>query len=183
MKWQHFSSYITTHSIDLPLNLFFFVFIHAFQWTLSEFFYNFRFSSRESQSQKKTTEKDHSFCKAVSLKKLILWTSTHLTLNTICFRNATKTLSDFTANFSANMFLFDVRKNICTPPFFDAQNCILEALWKQMSPYFCINQWEKFCSKDIVKFYLIGGRLGGDWMIPLRRLVVWPPKIIYNFSI
>ena len=34
-------------------------------------------------------------------------------------RNAAKTLSDF-INFQANMFLFGVKKNICTAPFLDA---------------------------------------------------------------
>ena len=41
----------------------------------------------------KTNEKDHSFCNTVSLKKPV----------------------------PASMFLFDVRKNICTAPFLDAQ--------------------------------------------------------------
>ena len=51
---------------------------------------------------------------------LILSISTHLTLKTICSRNTSKTLSDFT-NFPANIFLFGIRNNICTAPSFDAQ--------------------------------------------------------------
>ena len=45
--------------------------------------------------------------------------STCFTLKTICYRKAAKTLSDFT-NFPA-MVLIVARNNICTAPFFDAQ--------------------------------------------------------------
>ena len=77
----------------------------------------------------------YSFAQKTSL---ILWTSTHLTLKVMCSGNTAKKLSEFTKNFTVNTFLFGVRKNICTPPFLDAQNYILEALWKQISLYFCI---------------------------------------------
>ena len=59
------------------------MFVQTFQWTSSEFFFNFRFSSKKSQSQQKLAKK-----------------ITH---------------------FPANMFLFAVRKNICTAPFLDAE--------------------------------------------------------------
>ena len=52
--------------------------------------------------------------------------------------------------------------------FLTLQNCILEALWKQMSVYFCISLQEKFCSEDVVRFNLVGGGLGGSWIISLR---------------
>ena len=115
--------------------------------------------------QKRSLILQYSFAQKASL---ILWTSTHLTLKIICFRNTAKNLLDFTTSFLVNMFLFGCRKNICTPPFLDAQNCILAVLWKQMSVYFCIYAQEKFCSKDVVRFYLMGGGLGWGWIISLR---------------
>ena len=115
--------------------------------------------------QKRSLILQYSFAQKASL---ILWTSTHLTLKIICSRNTAKNLLDFTTSFLVNMFLFGCRKNICTPPFLDAQNCILAVLWKQMSVYFCIYAQEKFCSKDVVRFYLMGGGLGCGWIISLR---------------
>ena len=47
-------------------------------------------------------------------------------------------------------------KNICTVPFVTPKNRILEAVWKQMSEHFCISLKENFCSKDLVRFYLMG---------------------------
>ena len=40
-----------------------------------------------------------------------------------CSQNTAKKLSQFT-NFPANMFLFGVRKNICTKPFPDTQELL-----------------------------------------------------------
>ena len=85
------------------------------------FFFNFRFSSRKSQSKQKLVKKSlvlqYSFAQKASL---ILWTSTHLTLKLTCSRKRAKRLSHFT-NFPENMFLFSVEKNICTKPFLDGQ--------------------------------------------------------------
>ena len=50
---------------------------------------------------------------------LILRISTLLKLTIKCSQNTAKNLSQFT-NFSANMFLFGVTKNICTVPSPDA---------------------------------------------------------------
>ena len=35
------------------------------------------------------------------------------------------------------------------------KNCILEALWKQMSVYFCISLSENLCSIEVIRFYLV----------------------------
>ena len=67
--------------------------------------------------QKRSLTLQYNFTQKTSL---ILRTSTHLTLKVICSRNTAKKLSGFT-NFPANMFLFGVRKNICTAWFLDAQ--------------------------------------------------------------
>ena len=99
----------------------FIIFVHTFQWTSSEFFFNFRFSSRKSQSQQKLEKRSLILQYSFSQKTLlILQISTHLTSKIICSRNAAKNLCDFT-NFPVNMFLFGARKNICTYPFLDGQ--------------------------------------------------------------
>ena len=82
------------------------------------FFLNFRFSSRKSQSQQKLAKKITHF--TIQFRSTILRTPTHLTLKIISSRNTAKSFSDF-ANFPADMFLFGVRKNICSAPFLDAQ--------------------------------------------------------------
>ena len=99
----------------------FIIFVHKFQWTSLEFVFNYRFSSRKPQSQQKLEKRQlilqYSFAQKISL---ILQTSTHLTSKIISSCNTAKNLSDF-ANFPVNMFLFGVRKNICTTPFLDGQ--------------------------------------------------------------
>ena len=98
----------------------FFIFANTFQRTSSEFFFNFRFSSRNSQSQQKLAKNITHFTIKFRTKNVTHFTnhSTHLTLKIICAYNTAKNLSDFT-NFLANIFLFGVRKNICTAPFLD----------------------------------------------------------------
>ena len=105
----------------------FFIFVQTFQRTSSEFLFNFRFSSRKSQSQ----QKQHSFARKTLL---ILRISTHLTLKIICSRNTAKNLSDF-KDFPADMFLFGVRENICTAIFLDAQEL---HFWSTLKANACI---------------------------------------------
>ena len=62
----------------------------------------------------------YSFAQKTSL---ILQISTLLKLKITCSQNTAKKLSQFT-NFPANMFLFGVRKIICTAPFPDAQELL-----------------------------------------------------------
>ena len=64
----------------------------------------------------------------------MLWTSTHLALKTICSRNAAKIFSDI-KNFPADMFLFGVRKNICTAPFLGTQEL---HSWSTLKANVCI---------------------------------------------
>ena len=69
-------------------------FTHLHQCT-SEFFFNFRFSSRKSQSQQKLAKKMSHFTiqfRRKNLTNLILRTSTHLTLQIICSRDTAKNL-------------------------------------------------------------------------------------------
>ena len=71
--------------------------------------FNFRFFSRESQSQQKLPKKVTHFVKKTSL---IIWTSTHLKLKIICYAVAIqpKKFSEFAKDFPANMFLYGTRK-------------------------------------------------------------------------
>ena len=62
----------------------------------------------------------YSFAQKTSL---ILQISTLLKLKITCSQNTAKTPSQFT-NFPASMFLFGVRKSICTAPFPDAQEVL-----------------------------------------------------------
>ena len=105
----------------------FFIFAQTFQRTSSEFLFNFRFSSRKSQSQ----QKQHSFARKTLL---ILRISTHLTLKIICSRNTAKNLSDF-KDIPADMFLLGVRENICTAIFLDAQEL---HFWSTLKANACI---------------------------------------------
>ena len=95
--------------------------IYTFQWTSSEFFLYFRFSSGKSHCQQKLSLRVTYFTiNFAQNTSLILWMSTHLTLKIICSRNTVKDLFYFT-DFSSNVLLFDARKNICTGPFLDIQ--------------------------------------------------------------
>ena len=90
----------------------FVIFVQTFQWTLSEFFLIFYFSSRKSKAQQKMAEKFTHLTMQFCSKNL-----THfMNLNSLDIKN----LSHFT-NFLANIFLFGVRKDICTASFLDAQ--------------------------------------------------------------
>ena len=89
-----------------------FYIVQKFQWTATVFF-NFRYSSRKSESQQKLANKIIHFTIQFRSESL-----THF-MNLNSLDNATKNFSDF-KNFSADMFLFGVRKKICTAPFLDA---------------------------------------------------------------
>ena len=102
----------------------------------------------------------------------ILRASTHFTLKIICSWNDARNLSQFT-NFPANMFLFGVRNNIALNLFLTPEDCILEALWKQMSVHFYISPSEYFCSKETIRFDLVIWWVAGGWIISLWWLAVW----------
>ena len=141
------------------------IFVHTFQWTSSEFYlFNFTFSSRKSQSQQKTSEKrlQYSFTQKTSP---ILQTSTHSILKNTCSRDTAKNLSFSLYTFLCK-HLVGVRKTIALHHFQTPKNCILEALWKQMSVY----PTENFCFRDVVSFYLLLFFI--CWITSLRRLAV-----------
>ena len=130
----------------------FFIFAQTFQRTSSEFLFNFRFSSRKSQSQ----QKQHSFARKTLL---ILRISTHLTLKIICSRNTAKNLSDF-KDFPADMFLFGVRENICTAIFLDAQELHFWSTLKANVYIFLYISVRKFLFQRCSNILSNGGGLG-----------------------
>ena len=96
-------------------------FLRTFLWTSSEFFLDFRFSSRKSQSQQKLPKKITHFSIRFNSKHLAYF----INLNSLDTENNIlpkhiKNLSHFT-NFPVNIFLFGVRKKICNGPFLDTQ--------------------------------------------------------------
>ena len=109
----------------------FFIFIQTFQWT-SEFFFDFRFSSRKYQNQQKLVTK-------ITQCAVVLRTSTHLILKIICPRNTAKNLCEF-ANFLANKLLMP-------------KKCILEPFWKQMSVLYI--SVRKLLFQRVAGFYLM----------------------------
>ena len=99
-------------------------------------------------------------CTFAQKTSLRLWISTHLTLGIICSRSTAKSLSYFT-NFPANMFLCGVRKSIWPATFLDVQEL---HSWKTLKANVCTFlyiSFKKFCSKDVLRFYLMQGGLGG----------------------
>ena len=103
---------------------------------------------------------------------LILRISTLVELKIICFQNTAKKLSQLT-DFPADMFLFDVRKNICTASFPHAQELLS---WNALKANVCIFPYislRKFCFKDLARFYLVVWGVRGGWIISLRELTAW----------
>ena len=130
----------------------FFIFAQMFQRTSSEFLFNFRFSSRKSQSQ----QKQHSFARKTLL---ILRISTHLTLKIICSRNTAKNLSDF-KDFPADMFLLGVRENICTAIFLDTQELHFWSTLKANVYIFLYISVRRFLIQKCSNILSNGGGLG-----------------------
>ena len=118
----------------------FFMFAQMFQWTSSKFLFNFRFSSRKSQSQLKLAKKITHFTIQFRLKNL-----THFTnLNSLDIEN--NMLSQHSQKpfwlykFSTmHVSVRSQKKTFALRHFLTPKNCIFEALWKQMSVYFCIS--------------------------------------------
>ena len=88
---------------------------------------------------------------------LILQASAHLSLKIICSRNTARSISGFT-NFPVNMFLFGVRKDICTAAF-DAQEL---HFWSTLKANVCILLYISVRKFLLVRFYLVGGGIGEE---------------------
>ena len=149
----------------------------------SLFFFNFRFFSRKSQSQQKLAKKITHFTIQFCSKNLTNFTK----LNSIDIeknmlpQHGQKPF--WLYKFLANMFLFGVRKNICTAPFLDAQE---------------LHSWSKLKANVYIFLYIslrkclfqkrskvLYGKWwdGGGWIISLRQLPVWGLQNILQFFI
>ena len=129
------------------------------------FFFNFRYSSKKSQSQNKNCISQYSLLKNV----------THfMSFNSLDTEN--KMLPQHSQQpfwlykYSANMFLFGVRKVSAVDHFWTLNNCILKAFLKQISVYLCISPSETICSRDVARFYLVRNGLREGWIISLGQL-------------
>ena len=78
-------------------------------------FFNFRFSNRKSQSQRKLATTITHFTIQFRSKNLTYFTN----LNSLDIENNT-----FFINLPENMFLPGVRNNICTAPFLDVEDAV-----------------------------------------------------------
>ena len=114
------------------------------------------FSSRNSQIQlnknypKRSLILQYSFAQITSLILII------------CSRKKQKAFLTLKF-FQKKCFCSLSEKNIVLHHFLTPRNCILEALWKQMSVYFCISLYVRtFCSREVIRFSWCGwvwGRL------------------------
>ena len=146
---------------------------HTFQWTSSDFFFIPEFIA-ENLKPNKNLRKRSPILRYIFAQKtsLILRISALLKLKIICSQNTAKNLSQFTP-FPAEMFLFGVRKNICTTSFPDVQELLS---WNTLKANVCIFLYislRKFCLENLARFYLVVWEVGGGWIISLRRLAVW----------
>ena len=142
------------------------------------FFYNFRISSRKSKSRQKLEKKSHilqySFAKKTTLK-----------LNSLDIENnmlPKHSLKPFWLyKFSSKNVSVWCQKNICTTPFLNAQEL---HFWGTLKANVCIFLYislKKICFRDVVRFYLVGGGMGGDWINHLRRFAVWALEDILQY--
>ena len=103
-------------------------------------FFNFRFFSRKSQSKQKLPKKITHFTIQFRSKNLTHFMNL-ISLdieNNMPLQHSQKPFWIY-QKFSSKQVSVWCQKKHCTPPFLDAQNCILEAPWKQMSVYFCMS--------------------------------------------
>ena len=92
-----------------------------------------------------------------------------MNLNSLCCCNTAKNLSGFTKTFPANMFLFGVRKkHLYSTVSWRPKLRFWSTLKANVRLFLYIS-----VRKDVVRFYLMGGGLGGSSIISLRRLVFW----------
>ena len=109
-----------------------FIFVQTFQWTS---FFNFRFSSRKSQSQQKLAKKIRYFTIPFHAKILTYFTNLYSLdiKNNMLPKHSQK---PFWQTFQQSCFCLVSEKIFALHHFSTPWNCILVGLWKQMSIYF-----------------------------------------------
>ena len=137
-------------------------------------FFYFRFSSRKSQIEQKLAKKITHFTIQFCSKNLTYFTNLNSldTENNMLPQHSQKPF--WLYKFSANMFLFGVRNNICTAPFLDTQEL---HSWSTLNANVCIFLYISLISiyllgisRDVVRFYLVAGEMKrvGSWIIFLK---------------
>ena len=150
----------------------FFIFVHTFQWTSSVFYS--RFFSRKSQSQQRLAKKITHF--PIQFRPKNSFYESHFTLKIICSPDTHKNVSHI-KNFPTSMFLFDVRKNICTAPFLDALELHSWRTLKANVRIFLYISLRTFLFQRNSKI------LSGDMRGVLRRVAVWGSQNVLQFFI
>ena len=156
----------------------FYTFVQKFEWTSEFFFFNFRFSDRKSQSQQKLAKKVTYFTIQFHSKNLTRFTNLNsLNIENNMLSQHRQKTSD-SRNFPANMFLFGVRKNICTAPFLDAQELDSWSTLKANVWIFMYISIRKLLLQRRSKILFgekcgLGGGWGRGWIISLKQLTVW----------
>ena len=111
----------------------FYTFVHVFQWT------------------------------SVSLKKPHSFYEPQLTWHWKWYALATQAKTFPTLEiFQQTCFCLVLEKTFALHHFWTPNNCILEALWKQISVYFCVSLSKNVCSRDVARFYLMESGLMGE---------------------
>ena len=98
------------------------------------FFFDFRFSGRKSESQQKLSIKITYFAMQFRSKNLIHF----MNLNSLEIENNMLPFWLYYNFFSKHISIWCQKKTFALHHFVTPKNCILEALWKQISVYFCI---------------------------------------------
>ena len=101
-------------------------------------------------------------------------------VNIYSYINTVKNFSDFT-NFPANIFLFSVRKNICTAPFLDAQELYSSSTLKTNVCLFLYISVRKFLFQRRSKILSGGEWVGGRLKNFINANAFGPHKIFYHF--
>ena len=85
--------------------------------------------------------------------------------------------------FQQTCLCFVSEKIFALHPFLTPNNCILEALWKQMFVYFYISTYENVSFRDVVRFHLMGNELGEKWITSLRQLTFYASQKVLQYFI
>ena len=130
--------------------LFIHTFVHTFQCTSSEFFFLISGFLAESVKANKLAKKNDPFYNTVTIH--FSFYEPQLTQHWKQYARATQPKTFVTLQiFRQTCFGLASEKTFALHHFWKLKNCFLEALWKQMSVYFCISPWENVCSRHVVR--------------------------------
>ena len=130
-----------------------YIFIHTFQWTSWESWFNFWFSIRKSQSQQKTSKKDHISSNTVFLKTPYSFYKPQLTWH---WKNMLPQYSQKPLTLQIFQQTSDwCHKNNGTALFLDVQELTSQSSLKANVCIFLYIYLRKFCFRDVVSFYLV----------------------------